>query len=200
MYRSGNKYDDMAVLVGQIYIDYNIREFPIDEKAVCRCMGIRLVPYGEFPVEERKLMKKKSLSGFYVPPTAKSPPMIFYNDDLDDAFSVGNIRRNILHEVRHYVCEDMDENPEEDDLADYFGKYFLAPISYLIAMNITNTNQIMADFGVDFGMACNIEKNIINRKKRYKNRIFEYEKPLLRHLLGERYDTVMDNLERSDAD
>ena len=199
MYRSGHKYDDMAELVGQLYVDYNIRVFPIDEKDVCRRLGVRLVPYGEYPEGKRELLKKKSLSGFYVPPTADTPPMIFYNENIGEVGSAGNMRRNIFHEVLHYLREDTDENPEDDDLADYFGKYFLAPISYLIAMRIENPNQIMSEFGVDYEMASFITKNIRNRKRRYKNSIFEYEKPLLRHLLGEQYEAVIDSLEMVDA-
>ncbi len=195
MYRCGNNYDKMAKLVGEIYIDYDIRSFPIDEKEVCRKMGIRLLPYGEFPSQQRELLKKKSPSGFYVPPTNETPPMIFFNNNIEEVGSIGNMRRNIFHEVRHYVCEDNDENTENDDLADYFGKYFLAPISYLIAMKIYNINQIMADFEVDYDMASFIEKNLRNRRKRYGNKIFDYEKPLLKHLLKDRYDDVMRALE-----
>jgi hypothetical protein len=198
MYRSGNNYDRMAELVGEIYIDYNIHSFPIDEKEICRKMGVNLVPYGEFPPQERELLKKKSSSGFYVPPTDETPPMIFYNNDIEEVGSIGNMRRNILHEVRHYVCEDNDEKAEDDDLADYFGKYFLAPVSYLIALKISNINQIMAVFEVDYEMAGFIEKNLRNRRKRYGNKIFEYEEPLLRHLLGDQFDDKMRSLEQED--
>ncbi|MCR5457177.1 MAG: toxin [Clostridiales bacterium] len=191
MYRKGQQYDKMAELVGEIYIDYNIYSFPVDVKELCRRMGIRLLQYGEFPILKRALLMKKSPSGFYVPPTNETPPMIFYNDNIGDIGSIGNMRRNILHEVGHYVCEDNDENTDNDDLADYFGKYFLAPISYLIALNICNINQIMADFGVDFEMAGFIEKNLRNRRKNYGNKIFDYEKNLLKHLLKERYDDIV---------
>lgn len=197
MYRKGFSYDKMAEIVGQVYIDYDIRQFPIDEKDVCRRMGIRLVPYSEYPTTERNLLKKKSLSGFYVPPTSDSPPMIFYNDNINEVGSAGNMRRNIFHEVRHYVCEDNDENTQEDDLADYFGKYFLVPISYLIALNVSNINQIIADFGVDYEMASYIVKNLRNRRNRYGNRIFNYEIPLLRHLLGDQFKLYASNLEQA---
>ena len=199
MYRTGEEYDKMAEIVGQIYIDYDIREFPINEKDVCSRMGIHLVPYSEYPEEKRALLKKKSYSGFYVPPTSTSPPMIFYNDNIDEVGSIGNMRRNIFHEVRHYVFEDNNECSEED-LADYFGKYFLAPISYLIALRISNVNQIIADFGVDFEMASFIAKNLRNRRNRYDNRVFKYEKPLLHHLLGDQYELFIEKHEGSDVD
>ena len=199
MYRRGNYYDEMAELVGALYIDYNIKTFPIDAEAVCRKMGIMLIPYQEYPSDECELLKKRSLSAFYVPPAKGSAPMIFYNADLDDVQSMVNIRRNIFHEVRHYVCEDTEEDQCADDLADYFGKYFLAPVSYLIAKNIENINAIIALFGVDYTMASFINKNVRNRKRKYGKRIFEYEKPLLRHLFGEDYDFYVNDSEEGDA-
>ena len=136
MYRNGADYDRMARLAGAVYIDYNIKGFPIDEKDVCARMGISLVPYSAYSQENRLLLNKRSESSFYMPPTKCSPPLIFYNDNKDKVGSYGNMRRNIFHEVKHFVCGDTDELPEDDDLADYFGKYFLAPIPYLIVKNI----------------------------------------------------------------
>lgn len=190
MYRYGSKYDEMAKLVISIYLDYDIKTFPIDVEQVCRKMQIVLNPYSFYEREHEELLKKKSDSGFYVEPTVSNPAAILYNDNVNDVGSVGNIRRNIMHEVKHYVCEDTQENPD-DDLADYFGKYFLAPIPYLIAKNIENINEIMATFGVDENMASFIRKNVKNRKAKYGSGIFEYEVPLLEHLLGSRY--VKDN-------
>ena len=47
MYWSGNDYDKTAQLVNGIFVDYNIRRFPVDEKAVCRNLGLKLIPYSE---------------------------------------------------------------------------------------------------------------------------------------------------------
>ncbi len=69
------------------------------------------------------------------------------------------------------------EIPDNDDLSDCFGKYFLAPTSYLIAMGIENPNEVIGTFKVDSTMAGFINKNISNRKMKYGNKIFDYEKP-----------------------
>lgn len=39
MYRNGSDYDRTAQLVIDIYIDYNITSFPVDEKELCRKLG-----------------------------------------------------------------------------------------------------------------------------------------------------------------
>lgn len=187
MYRDSFDYNAMAKIVSDIYLDYNIHSFPIDVNLVCKKMQIAIVPYSSYSPTNRDLLKKKSLSSFFVSPTASNPAMIFYNDDINEVGSWGNMRRNILHEVKHFICEDTQDNPN-DDLADYFGKYFLAPIPYLIVKGIENRNDIMSTFGVDEDMANFIIKNIRNRKLKHNTKIFEYEKPLLKHLLGEYYN------------
>lgn len=197
MYRIPDAYNKMAELVGDIYIDYDIHSFPVDEKEVCRKLGILLKPYGDYSPEKRELFKKKSESGFYVPPSKNAPPMIFYNDRVFEVGSYGKIRRNIFHEVKHYICEDTEEQPEDDDLADYFGKYFLAPISYLIVLGIDDIHQIVSRFRVDNDIAFFIRRNIKNRRDRYGNLIFDYEKPLLQHLLGDQYDYIISNLQKN---
>lgn len=190
MYRKGEKYNDMAKLVSDIYIDYDIRTFPINVEEVCKKMQIVLLPYSYYEPEHRALLKKESTSSFYIRPTTKNPAMILYNDDIKKVGSLGNVRRNVMHEIKHYVCEDTQDNPE-DDLADYFGKYFLAPIPYLIVKGIDNLNDIMCTFGVDETMARSILNNVNNRKKKCGKKIFKYEIPLLKHLLGHYYGYYM---------
>lgn len=190
MYRKGVEYDEMAKRVIEIYLDYNIRKFPID---VCQKMQIALIPYSSYAVKNRSLLKKESISSFYVKPTISNPATILYNDDINDVGSYGNIRRNIMHEVKHYVCEDSQDNPD-DDLADYFGKYFLAPIPYLLVKRIDNCNDIMSTFAVDEDMASFILKNLRNRKHKHGAKIFDYEIPLLKHLLGSYYNYYMSKL------
>ena len=171
MYRKGLEYDEMAKKVIDIYLDYNIKTFPINVNQVCQKMQIALIPYSSYQSPSRELLKKESMSSFYVKPTISNPATILYNDDIGEVGSLGNIRRNIMHEVKHYVCDDTQDNPD-DDLADYFGKYFLAPIPYLIVKGIDNCNDIMSIFGVDDEMSSFIYKNIRNRKKKQNNLVF----------------------------
>jgi len=45
MYRKGCEYDEMAKIVIDIYLDYDIKTFPIDVRQVCQSMQIALIPY-----------------------------------------------------------------------------------------------------------------------------------------------------------
>ena len=122
---------------------------------------------------------KRSEYGFFCPLTNDTAPTIYYNDTIS---SKGCIRQTIFHEIKHYINEDKEEDPEDDDLADYFGKYIACPIPYLIALHITTPNEIISMFGVSYQMACYVAKNVENRIIKYGYKLFDYEKPLLRHL------------------
>ena len=42
MYWNGNDYDKTAQLVIDIYMDYNITSFPVDEKEICKKNGAEI--------------------------------------------------------------------------------------------------------------------------------------------------------------
>lgn len=177
MYRSGEIYDEIAKNVIQIYLDYGLKTFPVDEKEVCRKMGVALIGYSSMPKESHDLLKKRSEFGFFVPETKDNPPSIYYNDMLG---SEGAQRFTVFHELKHYVYEDEDE--EEDDFADYFAKYFMCPIPYLLLKNIDSTNAVISEFGTSFEAAGYICSNLINRRNKYGYQVFDYEVRLIEHL------------------
>ena len=196
MYRKGKEYDRMAQLVIQLYLDYDLKGFPVNEKELCQKLGIALVPYSEYESGDKKILLTRSEYGFFVPLSIKngSPPIIFYNDSIS---SSGCIRQTIFHEIKHYIDEDSLEDPEDDDLADYFAKYLACPIPYLVANNIKSQNEIISIFGVSNQMAGYIVRNLENRIQKYGTRIFEYEVPLIKHLCPVVYKTFYE--ERGDA-
>ena len=72
MYRSGSAYNELDKLAIDVYLDYNIKSFPIDARDVCNRLGIMLVPYSELG-DERELFFKRSNYGFLRPPYANRP-------------------------------------------------------------------------------------------------------------------------------
>ena len=61
MYRNSAEYDRLDKMVIEIYVDYGIKSFPLDEKELCKNMGIEMIPYSSFETEDQKLLKKRSL-------------------------------------------------------------------------------------------------------------------------------------------
>jgi Zn-dependent peptidase ImmA (M78 family) len=176
MYWGSNDYDEIAKLVIDIYLDYGINKFPIDEKLICEKLGVKLIPYSAYNEEEMLLLMKKSEDGFYTPATAKTPPTIFYNDTIQ---SYARQRYTIFHELKHYVNGDSDDCTYNDNMADYFARYFLCPVPYLIKKGIDNKLSLISDHLISSTVADNTMKNVQNRRAKYGDKIFDYEQPLI---------------------
>jgi len=183
--RSSETYDEIKKVIIQIYLDYDIKEFPVDEELICKKLGVSLIPYSEYSEEQKLLLLKRSRHGFYVKASKGRPPTIYYNDEYD---SEGAIRLTIFHEIKHYVFNEDSDAEEYDDLAEFFARYFLCPIPYLIIKGIESVNEIVSTCHVSFEAAENASSNINNRKRIYGNKIFDYEIPLLQHLDNDAYE------------
>lgn len=139
MYRNSEEYGKLDKLIYKIYLDYNVISFPIDELELCQKMGIALVPYSAFENDAWTLLLKKSNHAFFVRESAENVPTIYYNDLYG---TKGAIRLSIFHEIKHYICEDEDDNA--DDLADYFGRHLMCPTAYLMLKGIDTPNEIVS--------------------------------------------------------
>ena len=178
--RYGREYDEIVKEIILIYIDYNIKSFPLDLEMICRLLGVSLVPYSECGPEAKDLLLKKTKKGFFVRGAAGRTPTIYYNDY---EVSVGEMRYTISHEIKHYVYDECDADNENDDLADYFARFFLCPIPYLIIKGILSPNDVVSHCKVTLTAAGNAASNISERMRWHGYKIFEYEVPLLKHLI-----------------
>lgn len=180
MYRDSNDYEKMARLVIDIYTDYGITSFPVDERDICRKLGLKLIPYSAYSEEEQILLRKKTEDAFFSPATRFTPPTIFYNDKVE---SYERIRYSIFHEVKHFVNNDSDDSDFNDDMADFFARYFQAPIPYLIKAGICDDLTLISDHRLSAKAAGNAIQNVKNRKAKHGDKIFDYEQPLVDLLL-----------------
>lgn len=177
MHREGNVYDEIDKTIIDIMIDYDIKEFPIDEKLVCKRLGVSLVPYSSLDDSDDSVLQKQSEDAFFVPQLKDRPPTIYYNDRIENE---GRKRFSIFHEIKHYVFEDKDDS--EDDLADHFARFFMCPVPYLILKGITTPEEIMSFCDVSYTAACNVRKSINNRKHYHGHTVFDYEVKLINHI------------------
>ena len=130
----------------------------------------------EYPEEQEALLRKRSMDAFFAPATRTTPPTVFYNDKVE---SRGRLRYNIFHEVKHFVTGDKDDGEYNDNMADYFARYFMCPIPYLIEYGIDNELTLISDHLISQEAARNTIKNVRNRKAVYGDKIFDSEKPLV---------------------
>lgn len=178
--RRGQEYDEIVKEIIQIFIDYDIKSFPLDLEKICRLLGVSLIPYSECGPEAKDLLLKKTKKGFFVRGTHESSPTIYYNDfDV----TVGEMRYTISHEIKHYVYDECVVDTENDDLADYFARFFLCPIPYLIVKGFLTQNDIVSHCKVSLSAAGNAASNISERMRWHGYKIFDYEISLLKHLI-----------------
>lgn len=175
MYRQPFEYERIDKLAIDIYVDYELNEFPIDANSLCKRMGINLVPYSAYEDENRNILYKESTEGSFSYGATKLKPIIFYNDGADAVY--GNTRQTVFHEIKHYVDEDEDDS--EDDLVEHFARYMACPTQYLVWKNITDVNEIISTFGVSATIAGFVSNSVKNRIDKYGYKIFDYVKPLI---------------------
>lgn len=185
MYRSSEEYEEIVKDIIDIYLDYGIKDFPINEKDICNKLGVSLVPYSALSDEVIKLLKRKRKYGFFVKGCRNFPPTIYYNDSIE---SDGTRRITIFHELKHYVYNEDSDDEDEDDLAEFFARYFMCPIPYLIIKGLDDVNEIISHCDVNAIIAGNVISNLHNRKEKHGYRIFEHEIPFLKHLDIDAYE------------
>ncbi len=155
--RSSDIYDEIKKNIIQIYLDYSIRQFPIDETLVCRKLSVSLIPYSAYDSKTMTLLLKRSKHGFFVKGSKDRAPAIYYNDCYK---SEGAKRLTIFHEVKHYVYNEDTTDEEFDDLADFFARFFMCPIPYLIVKGIETPEEIISICHVSMNAAANVAANI----------------------------------------
>ena len=190
MFRSKNFYKEIRDKIIEIYQDYGITTFPVDEIDLCKKMGIILVPYSLLEGEELILAYKRSKEGFYAPRTTETPPMIYYNDNLEEVMSYGRIRYTIFHEIKHYVFNEKVETDENEDGAQYFAKYFMCPIPYLVynKSKYDDIDSIRNGFGVSTIVAEFLLDSVNKRTIRFGNGLFQSEIDLIDSIYSREFD------------
>lgn len=191
MYREHEDYERIVEVITDIYDDYGICSFPIDARTICLKLGVLLIPYSSLEGEMLELSKKKSHDGYYLVNT------IFYNDTADIS-SPYRVDFTLLHELKHYIFGDIVDNDYNDDMADYFAKYFKCPIPYLIKTGISSVFEIISGFGVSQMVADNVWRNICNRRAKYNDGIFPNEVRILKCILGNDFDEEGCNIIKND--
>ncbi len=178
MYRTGEEYDKVDKVINDIYFDYDIKEFPIDETEICQKLGVCLMPYSLYDRDDFSfLIRKRSGVGFFVKESIETPPTIYYNDCLQQENAS---RFTVFHEIKHYVYNDDDDS--DDDLADYFARQFMCPTPYFLLLGADSAEELIDKCGLSFTAACNALSKISNRREKYGDALFDYEVPLIEHL------------------
>lgn len=176
---SRKDYDDIEEIAYRVLIDYQRYQFPIDVFQLCRDMNITLIKYSSLDKDNQKICLDRSEKGFYSFTPYK--PIIFYNDMIK---SEANIRFTIAHEIKHYVCHDLEENDAVETLANHFAKTLLCPKVLLIHLKDLDIFDVINKFDISQEVAIYTLNGIENRKRYHGDSIFAYEKTYLDYFLS----------------
>ena len=187
MRRKNSDYEKMARLAIDVYLDYDIKSFPVDAYKQAELMGFEVSHYSDYPVEVQKILIKRSEEGFNipVPEDRMHTKKIIINDNVE---SEARKQSTIFHEIKHIINYDIDESPYNEDMADFFARYMRCPTPFLIYARIEESEKIQKMFGLSKQMARISANNVRQRVNTYGYAIFDYEVPLLKQLLGDSYN------------
>ena len=170
------EYEFIKGEVIHIFEKYNIRCIPFSGFEIASKMKITLIAYTG--LSKRKLKKALEVSedGFFIETNGRE--FIYYND-IDRCYERQNW--TILHEIGHIVLDHMGHSEHEEDEADFFAKYAIAPPVLVHKIGAECPEDIYNVFDISYEAAGYAYEYYCSWKSRYKrlNRLTAYEEKLL---------------------
>lgn len=152
----------------EIYIECNIKEFPIDCLEILQHYDFRLLTYREIKDSNQELheiARKFSDDAF------RYKRFICYNDDV----TKGRIRFSLMHELGHYILNHHGTTQENEDEADYFASCVLAPRAAIWRSGCRTAEDIHNMFGLSYSAS---NRALADFQKWRYGKIYDCEKEL----------------------
>ncbi len=145
---TNEEYEFIKGEVVHIFELYNVRCIPVSGFEIALKMKICLIPYSALSEKQLKKALETDEDGFTAVKDGRE--CIFYND-IDKSYERQNF--TILHEIGHIVL-DHTGAPEcrdkEEDEADFFAKYAIAPPVLVHKIGATCPEDIYEYFDISF--------------------------------------------------
>lgn len=146
-----NTYEFIKGEVIHLFIKYQVKCIPVSGFEIATKMGIKLIPYSSLSPEKRKCAESVDPDGFVA--CAGTEECIYYND-VDHTYERQNM--TILHEIAHIVLDHTgspDNRDREEDEADFFAKYAIAPPVLVDRINPQSYKEIYDHFDITYEAA-----------------------------------------------
>lgn len=170
------EYEDIKGEVCYIFEKYKIKCVPVSGFEIASKMKITLIAYSGLSRKKLRKAMKASPDGFFI--EIDGHEYIFYND-IDNNYERQNW--TILHEIGHIVLDHTGHSEHEEDEADFFAKYAIAPPVLVHKMGAESPEDIYNFFDISNEAAIYAYKYYLSWKDRYKRtkRLTAYERKLL---------------------
>ena len=141
-------------------------------------MGITLIPYSRLSKKKLESAFEESKDGFYAEEFGVE--IIYYND-IDKSYK--RINMTILHEIGHCVLDHTGHSDREEDEANFFAKYAIAPPVLIDRIGADSPEAIYDAFDISYQAAIYAYEYYLSWKRRHElvGSYTEYEKKLIAH-------------------
>jgi Zn-dependent peptidase ImmA (M78 family) len=139
-------------------------------------MGIKLVPYSTLSRKKHRKALKTSPDGFYA--EENGVEYIYYND-IGKSYERQNM--TILHEIGHCVLDHTGNSQHEEDEANFFAKYAIAPPVLVERIGADSPEDIYKNFNISYEAATYAYDYYLSWQRRHNliGKYTEYEVKLL---------------------
>lgn len=180
MYYKGEDYEKLDKMALRLRIDYGHLNSRLDVFKLAKQLNIVLIKYSSLNEKQLKVIsdseelkdgftiirKKKDEYEFYT----------FYNDQIGSA----RIRLTIAHEIKHVVFLEFNPTEKEEDLANHFARYLLAPTCLVMPyVEQFSPMEVINDFDVSFEAACNAYNAAERRMSHNRAKLCDYEEDFI---------------------
>lgn len=143
---SDENYEFIKGEVVHIFEVYDVRCIPVSGFEIALKMNIRLIPYSSLSKDQLKVAMDTDADGFVA--VSGDKECIYYND-TDKIYERQNF--TILHEIGHIVLDHTGHSQyttKEEDEADFFAKYAIAPPVLVHKIGATCPEDIHEHFNI----------------------------------------------------
>jgi len=181
---SSSDYELIDQIALQLRMDYGFLTESIDVFDLARKIGIVLTPYSKLKQKQLSEIKNKPelKDGFtimsYENGVMKS--FVFYNDNI----CLSRQRFTIAHEIKHVVFMEYHPNEKEEDLANHFARFILAPTCMVLKYKDESPFEVASIFDISFEAACYALRTARNRFAYNDDKLRDYEILFLEEVNG----------------
>lgn len=173
---SDEEYEFIKGEVCHIFEKYKVKCIPVSGFEIATKMGITLIAYSGLSNKKLKKAMEVSEDGFFLEKNGHE--YIFYND-IGRSYERQNW--TILHEIGHIVLDHTGYSEHEEDEANFFAKYAIAPPILVHKIGAKSAWYIYEAFDISFEAATYAYSYYLSWKSRYDQvkRLTDYEVRLL---------------------
>ncbi len=173
---SDEEYEFIKGEVVHIFIKYKIKCIPVSGFEIASKMNITLIAYSGLSKKKLDAALRASEDGFLVEKDGRC--YIFYND-IGRSYERQNW--TILHEIGHIVLDHAGHGEHEEDEANFFAKYAIAPPVLVHRIGAESPYDIYCMFDISYQAAIYAYSYYRSWKSRWdiRKRLTDYERCLL---------------------